>query len=128
MGPDGLTQDAVNFPELAAGEAHARVPNGIGDFVAQGPTHGVNNAHLGIDHNSESGQFSILPSPIRAGEPFRVDFATAWQLALYDLSGKCMQTCTSSEQTILAPEAAGVYVIHWDATTTSGTTRLIVVE
>jgi hypothetical protein len=128
MGPDGMLQDAVNFPELAADEAYARVPNGTGDFVVQGPTHGVNNANVGIDHNSESPQFTVFPSPVRAGESFRVDFASDWQLALYDVSGKCVQTCTSSEQTTLAPETAGAYVIYWHAMTTSGTTRLIVVE
>jgi len=128
MGPDGMIQDAVNFPELATDEAYARVPNGTGDFIVQGPTHGVNNANVGVDHHSGSSPFAMYPSPVRAGALFRVDCASDWKLAFYDLSGKCVKTCTSFEPTIQAPEAAGVYFLHWDAATMSGTTRLMVVD
>ncbi|MFN8154061.1 MAG: CotH kinase family protein [Bacteroidia bacterium] len=57
--------DSVSWTGQLADMGYARVPNGTGSFVIQGPTFSANNNTVGIDEisNSLPAQISLYPNP-----------------------------------------------------------------
>lgn len=62
--PDGTMLEDVTFGEQTVDMGYARIPNGTGDFVIQGPTFNANNETLGTDDLVDMlASFRIYPNP-----------------------------------------------------------------
>jgi hypothetical protein len=107
VGPEGRIQDESNHPELAAGAAWARVPNGTGPFVIQPPTHSASNETMG-GINFSAAAFSIHPNPVVSGN--RLDL-------ILPSPGQWSITWRSPRGVILSQREVTCrnQTVHWDS-------------
>jgi hypothetical protein len=84
----GEIEDQVTFTEQTADQAFARMPNGTGEFNAQGPTFGFNNEHVGIQ--GVTPLFGALVYPNPSSDEVHVTFSQKSNglLQLHDASGR----------------------------------------
>lgn len=91
--------DSVVFGVQQTDQAYARVPNGSGPFVIQGPTHAASNSPSALDEDFFSG-LTVFPNP--ALEAWYLDFSTSGehQFFLYDACGRVLKEGRASDKLI----------------------------
>jgi hypothetical protein len=117
----GLIRDAVEFPALDADMAYARVPNGTGSFIVQGPTFAANNETVGVSDLASPCDFDLRPNPVRAGSALEW---TGRSLEIWNTEGKLV--ARTANKALTAPAAPGNYVLRGTSNCGTTTDHLIV--
>ena len=120
----GVVLDHLSYGEQTANTALARIPNGTGPFVQQGPTFAANNElTTGIDRASDTA-FLVFPNPANERITITVDQRT--DVVIRDALQREVWRGTINGTTTLATGSwsAGSYSLH----TMGGTAKLVVLH
>lgn len=110
----------------------ARNPNGIGDFVMQGPTFASNNDFVGVEKVVYSNDMRIFPNPANTIAFIRLENNPGQlDIMISDIQGRTIQqssdfTGNSNLQLDVSGYAEGVYSISVKTQTTVHTAKLVI--
>lgn len=107
--------DSLGWGQQTADQGLARVPNGTGNFIIQGPTFSANNNSVGIDEvTSVPVQLSVYPNPASELVQIQISDDQQRELEIYNALGQQMERLgyTNFYSIGTASWPAGIYHVH----------------
>jgi spore coat protein CotH len=116
LDPSQNVVDSVSWTGQLADQGYARVPNGTGNFVIQGPTFSANNNSVGINEisNDIPAQISLYPNPATDLVQIQLLDDNQRDLEIYNAFGQQIERkgYTSFYSISTSDWAAGVYYVR----------------
>ena len=121
--PSGEVMDQVTYGQQESDMGYARVPNGTGPFVIQGPTFNANNnSTAAVDELDRRIHFAAYPNPVNDQLTMVTDVPT--RVTVLDALARTVWTGSVSGRAIIDASAweAGSYTVRY----ASGAIKLVV--
>jgi hypothetical protein len=123
---DSLLVDEVEFGPQQTDMGYARMPNGTGPFVIQGPTYAQNNNNVGITEVSGTSALRLFPNPASTAIMLLLDGNGAQDVTISDATGQIVWTgkVHAHAKVDVGSWAPGSYIVR----TTTNAVRFMVVR
>ncbi len=108
--------DSISWSQQIADAGFARVPNGFGPFVIQGPTFNYNNNLTNIQEVEAINAISIFPNPANEWLNVSLKGNSESEIVLFDISGRVVQSFPFANDLLINTSnyENGVYFIRHD--------------
>ncbi len=113
---NGTSIETVDYGIQTANMGYARIPNGTGNFVIQGPTFNANNEALGTSHQDWASFIKIYPNPTSSLVNISSDLVDLQTVSVFNLQGQQLLEQTNEGQAAIALDlqtlANGIYFVE----------------
>jgi hypothetical protein len=113
---NGTMIDEVTYTQQTADMGYARIPNGTGNFVIQGPTFNANNEALSTSSQDWASRVKIYPNPTSRNLTISSNLLDINSVSVYNLQGQRLLEQTAETQSSVELDlqslAKGIYLVE----------------